>query len=170
MPCETFDTLLLGSQITVLFPNFAPNNTWQPPNGDFWGAKFERPNGTTTDAGLAQISKAGRAGGSGQEVTVNNINLCFGAGFGQVLKRIKLAFGEYGGNLNLKINGQFVNFANFMQIDGQVIGGVRAKVLSGGMGNDSGEIEFTGQIRDQRWWGQLAIGGQELFIDNLCWE
>lgn len=170
MQCETFDSLTLGSRITVHFLNPVPNNSWQPPNGDFWGAPFIWANGISTTTGFAQIDKKLLAGGSGLEVTINNINLCFGANSGQVLKRIKFAFGEYGGNLNLMINRQFVNFANFKDIHGKVIGGVKVKVLSGGAGNDKGTIEFTGTINDQRWWGHLAIGGQELWIDDFCWE
>jgi hypothetical protein len=170
MQCETFDSLAIGSQITVYFLNAVYSNTWQPPNGDFWGAKFVWSNGNSTDAGYARISNRGHAGGSGHEVTINNISLCFGTNFGQVLKRIRFKFGEYGGNLNLMINRQFVNFANFKDIHGQVIGGVKVNVLSGGSGNDSGEVELVGTIRDQRWWGHLAIGGQELWIDDFCWE
>lgn len=168
--CESFDTLPLGSQIGVFMLNPVPANNWQPPNGDFWGGPFVWSNNISTNNGFARISQAGRAGGSGREVTVNNLALCFGANFGQILKRIRFSFGEYGGNLNLMLNRQFVNFGNFQQIHGQVIGGVKVKVLSGGAGNDMGKIEFTGKITDQRWWGHLAIGGQELWIDDFCWE
>ncbi len=170
MRCEKFDSLPVGSQITAYLLNPAPNNTWQPPNGDFWGAKFVSANGNSTDTGYARITRAGHARGSGLEMMVNNINLCFSANFGQVLKRITVAFGEYGGNLNLMINRQFVNFSNFRDIHGQTIGGVKVNVVTGGAGHDSGQIEFTGDIYDQRWWGHLALGGQELWLDNLCWE
>ncbi|MCE7986390.1 MAG: hypothetical protein DYG89_34900 [Caldilinea sp. CFX5] len=170
MHCETFDTLALGSQIIVHSLNPVPTNTLQPPNGDFWGAKFIWANGNSTDTGYARIENRGRAGGSGHEVRVNNLNLCFGANFGQVLTRIKFVFGEYGGNLNLMLNRQFVNFRNFKDIDGQIIGGVKVIIHSGGAGNDTGVVELDGTINDQRWWGHLAIGGQELWIDDFCWE
>ena len=93
MPCETFDSLALGSQIIVYFLNPVYSNTWQPPNGDFWGAKFVWVNGNSTDTGYARIDNKKHAGGSGHEVRVNNINLCFGANTGQVLRHIKFAFG-----------------------------------------------------------------------------
>lgn len=175
MTCEDFETLPLGSKITDYLLNPVFTNTWQPPNGDFWGSKFVLANGIPYDGGFAEIVKAGRAGGTGQGVMINNMNLCFSAGFGQVLKQIRFAFGEYGGNLNLMINRQFIPrqfipFSNFRDLDGKTIAGVKVNVLSGGYGNDAGEIEFTGEIKDQRWWGQLSIGGQELWIDNLCWK
>ena len=80
-----------------------------------------------------------------------------------------LRFGEYGGNLNLRINNDFRNFRNFADVHGTTIGGVNVNVLSGGNGNDSGKIKFTGTIQDQGNWGHLAIGGQEFWIDDLCW-
>jgi hypothetical protein len=68
------------------------------------------------------------------------------------------------------VDRQFVNFKNFHDINGKTIGTVKVNVLSGGTGNDFGEVEFTGAINDRRWWGHLAIGGQELWIDDFCWE
>jgi hypothetical protein len=47
---------------------------------------------------------------------------------------------------------------------------VKVNVVSGGGGNDKGVVEFTGKITDDRWWGHLGIGGQELWIDDFCWE
>src|SRR5262249_57871068 len=119
MQCETFDTLPLGSQLGVYLLNPVPANTWQPPNGDFWGAAFVWANNISTTAGFARIDNRKRAGGTGKDVLIHNINLCFAVNFGQVLKRIKFLFGEYGGNLNLMINRQFVNFQNFRDIHGQ---------------------------------------------------
>ncbi|HEV8398701.1 MAG TPA: hypothetical protein VGQ18_02560 [Gemmatimonadales bacterium] len=170
MQCESFDTLPLGAQLTVYLLNPVPGNTWQPPNGDFWGAAFVWANNHSTNSGFARIDNRRRAGGSVQDVMINNINLCFAVNFGQVLSRIKFSFGEYGGNLNLVINRQFVNFKNFRDIHGQTIGGVRVNVLGGGFGNDTGAVELSGKITDQRWYGHMAIGGQELWIDDLCWE
>ncbi len=170
MRCEKFETLALNSQITVHALNPVPSNTFQPPDGDFWGAGFTPGTGPPLNTGVARIVDMKRAGGTGHEVKVNNICLCFSAGFGQVLQRITFAFGEYGGNLNLMLNGQFVNFQNFQDIDGKIIRGVKVTVLSGGGGQDFGKIEFTGPINDQMWWGHLAIGGQELWIDDWCWE
>ena len=142
MPSETFDSLPLGSTITPYLLSPVPGNTCQPPNGEFWGATFVWTNGISTNTGYARIQNKGAAGGSAHEVVVNNINLCFGAKPCQVLEGIQFNFGEYGGNLNLMINRQFVNFSNFQDIHGQIIGGVKINVLSGGRGNDSGEVGF----------------------------
>jgi hypothetical protein len=68
------------------------------------------------------VQNGGMANGSGMEMMVNNINLDID--FGGSVTYSEVYFGEYGGNLNLEINGQFVNFENFHQIDGALIGGV----------------------------------------------
>src|SRR5262245_11003152 len=110
------------------------------------------------------------AGGAGNEINVNNIMLSVSRGFGATLQKIRLSFGEYGGNLNLSVANKFVNVSNFADIAGTTINGVTVNLLSGGGGNDMGEIEFTGNMIDQAsGLGQFSIGGQELYIDNICY-
>jgi hypothetical protein len=94
-----------------------------------------------------------------QEMIVNNILLKFD--FGGPVAGLALRFGEYGGNLNIDINGEFVNFENFADINGAVIGGVNVSVVNG-LGNDQGTLTLLGTIES------FAIGGQELFIDDVC--
>jgi hypothetical protein len=122
---------------------------------------FVWSNGTPTSSGYAQVGNAGLAGGAGQEMQVNNINLAFD--FGQPLLGLSLNFGEYGGNLNIEINGDFRNFENFADINGLVIGGVKVVVVNG-FGNDQGHLGLNGIIH------QFAVGGQELWIDDVCPE
>ncbi len=114
----------------------------------------------TTTAGYARVVASAKAGGSGHELAVNNVNLGFD--FGQPLKGLTLKFGEYGGNLNIEVNGDFRNFENFKDIDGKVIGGVHVSVPVGGYGNDKGVLKLEGEI------DTLVIGGQELFLDDIC--
>ncbi len=116
-------------------------------------------NGTPTDSGLAYVTDSKAAGGFGMEIQVNNINLTFN--FPAPLSGLSLLFGEYGGNLNIDINGDFRNFENFADINQRDIGGVKISVLQG-FGNDAGYLQLSGAIKS------LAIGGQELWIDNVC--
>jgi hypothetical protein len=111
--------------------------------------------------GFARVGNIGRAGGSGKELQVNNVNLGFGLLF--PAETLELRFGEYGGNCNIRINGVLRNFANFADLDGTRIGGVDVSVV-GGFGNDKGQIALQGPT-----W-QLAVGGQELWIDALTFE
>jgi hypothetical protein len=120
---------------------------------------FEWSNGVTTTGGRAEVGTLGRAFGSYNELGVNNVNLDFD--FGATAKGLRLLFGEYGGNLNLEINGDRRNFENFADIHGQSIGGVSVAV-TGGLGNDHGFIKFTGDI------DSFTLGGQELWVDDVC--
>lgn len=120
--------------------------------------KFQWSSGIWTDTGHTKVDTGRMAGGFGNEMNVNNVNLEFA--FPRIIPELVLAFGEYGGNCNIEINGDFLNFANFSEIDGKTIGGVEVSVVNG-FGNDTGRIHLKGKIT------QFAIGGQELYIDNI---
>lgn len=94
-------------------------------------------------------------GGSRQDMEVNNVSLVFK--FGSI-NGLSLRFGEYGGNLNITINGVFQNFNAFSDIDGTTIGGVSISVVSSG---SLGTLTLSGVINS------FAIGGQELWIDDV---
>jgi hypothetical protein len=132
---------------------------------------FTSQSGTVTTSGKATTETGGKAGGSGVEISVNNMTLSVDRGFGQSLKAVRFSFGEYGGNLNLSVNNVFQNFDNFASINNTIVGGVAAHVKSGGSGNDKGVIEFVGNMPEQTGGlGQLAVGGQELWIDDICFD
>ncbi|MEA3291118.1 MAG: hypothetical protein U9Q71_02235 [Pseudomonadota bacterium] len=120
---------------------------------------FQWTGGAWTSGGRATIGNTGEAGGSGQEVWVNNINLDFG--FSVTPNTLFLNFGEYGGNLNIEINGDFRNFADFADIHGANIGTVGVSVTNG-HGHDQGTLLLSGEIHS------FSIGGQELVIDRVC--
>ncbi|OEU44835.1 MAG: hypothetical protein BBJ60_02885 [Desulfobacterales bacterium S7086C20] len=120
--------------------------------------KFQWSNGDWTDAGHTTVENGGRAGGSGNEMNVNNVNLDFDLGL--PVTGLSLLFGEYGGNLNIQINSVFKNFENFSEINGEIIDGVYVTVVNG-FGNAMGSLHLTGLIQ------QFAIGGQELWIDDV---
>ena len=58
---------------------------------------------TSTDTGVATVQAAGDAGSTGKELWFNNINIVFN--FGGPCQDLTLHLGEYGGNLNIMING-----------------------------------------------------------------
>jgi hypothetical protein len=120
---------------------------------------FEWSSGTSTSSGHARIDDDGDAGSVGQEIWANNVNLSFV--FPVRPNVLFLRFGEYGGNLNININGDFRNFANFAEIHMTTIGGVEVTVTNG-FGSDMGTLTLKGEIN------AFAIGGQELVIDQVC--
>lgn len=118
---------------------------------------FVLSNGQPTTNGFALVDDAGNAGGTGHDLRLNNANVAF------QLKRasslLTIQFGEYGGNVNLTINGKLANVADFGLLDGTTLGDVAIAVT-----NVSGPVavlQLSGPVEE------LAIGGQELWIDDV---
>jgi len=88
---------------------------------------------------------------------VNNVNLRFD--FGESPKTLSLRYGEYGGNINVEINGDLRNVDDFSDLISP-IGGVHVTI--GNFGDCKGVVSLSGTINS------LAIGGQELWIDHVC--
>ncbi len=101
------------------------------------------------------------AGGTANEIKLNNIGIS--TTFASAMYSVSFKFGEYGGNINLRVNGALANFADFNDIDGTMIGGALASVVNG-FGNDMGSVTLNGSVT------QLSVSGQELWIDDLCFE
>jgi hypothetical protein len=152
LTCSDFSNLPLGQTYLV-------GNTFVLPVAQVTVRPFQAGNGVWTNNGRARVVQRGLAGGAGRELEVNNVNLTFA--FGARIKGLTLRFGEYGGNLNMEINGDFRNFKNLADVDGLTIGGVMVSVV-GGLGNDRGELKLAGPIQS------FTLGGQELWIDDLC--
>jgi hypothetical protein len=150
-PCVDFEDPALNT-------TYAVGDTFQDSGVTITVKAFQWSNGTWHSGGSGRIVALGRAGGSAQEANANNVNFAFG--FPRIT-RLALRFGELGGNVNLKINGDFRNFANLQDIQGLTIGGVTATV-TGGTGNDMGTLTLQGVIE------VFEIGGQELWLDDVC--
>lgn len=109
--------------------------------------------------GLASVSTGGDACGSGQELRVNNVNIEFD--YGVPLTALVIHYGEYGGNVNLTVNGACANVQNFADLP-PFLGGVSVSVSDQGPpGQSCGRIVLNGPIF------QAAVGGQELIIDDV---
>lgn len=146
----TFENLALGTRFQV--------GDSLPLTGVIATAqRFTWSNGETTDGGFAQVEAGGRAGGTGQELELNNINL--NLAFATSQPQVTIQFGEYGGNINLTLNGELRNTGNFAALSGETIGGVTVTVDQSD--GPIGRLICTGEIN------QLAIGGQELWIDTI---
>ncbi len=116
--------------------------------------------GGGTGSGSVTVGTGGQADGGGNELVINNVNLSLG--YDYPLDGLALQYGEYGGNLNININGDFVNFENFVDIDKTQIGGTWIYTLDAGTpGQSSGALFVIGLIEG------FEIGGQELTIDNV---
>ena len=126
---------------------------------------FAYADGRMHSGGYGMVIDSNYACQSNHELMLNNINCTydFASSIGSQ-HYVRFAFGEYAGNINMIVNGDPRNTDNFIDLDGQVIGGATFKVLSGGLGNDCGVAELSGNIH------QLTLGGQQFVVDNLAVE
>ena len=110
-------------------------------------------------SGSAKVENGGLAGGTGKELHVNNINLGFN--FGTALNALTLQYGEYGGNINLEINGVLANVDNFFDLPAS-LGGTSVFTFDiGPHGNSKGAMFIIGTINT------FKIGGEKLYLDNI---
>jgi len=138
---------------------FTPGDTFTTEGVDFAVSDFTAGGGQTT-SGFVEVVDSSQAGGFADELQINNVNI--EPEIDQTLDGLSLMYGEFGGNLNLEINGEFENFDNFADINQTMIGGT--DVFTGDVGTPGqsrGFMTVTGPIN------QFAIGGQELFVDNV---
>jgi hypothetical protein len=114
--------------------------------------------GTTSD--LVRVSGTNQAGGFADELQIDNVTI--EPEIEQTLDGLSLMYGEFGGNLNLEINGDFRNFDNFADIHQTSVGGTNVFTGDVGTPGDSrGFMTVTGEV------DQFALGGQELYVDNV---
>ena len=151
--CITFESVPLGVDY-VAFNSFTDSGVTITVD------LFQWSNGTWVTGNHARADNRQMAGGSGQDMNLNNVNLRFDLG-PKGASDLTVAVGEYGGNINLLVNGDFRNFANFPDINNTIVGGTQVTVI-GGAQNQVGTLKLAGQVNS------FSIGGQELWIDDVC--
>ncbi len=114
-----------------------------------------------TPGNSARVEDGNMACGVSHELAINNVNVEFD--YGVSLLGMVIDFGEYGGNINLSINGQCVSEQFFSDVP-PLVGGVMVTVVEPNLGQGCGRITLQGNIQD------VSIGGQELWIDNIRCE
>lgn len=149
-PASDFEDLILGTEYKVgdIFTTRGTPVTVKP---------FQYSGGGWTADGYTKVVNLGLAGGSDNEMNANNVNLDFGIPVS--VSGCSLLFGEYGGNINVEINGDFRNVPDFSDLNGLTIGGVQVTVVD--LGSSKGSLKLVGTIN------QFAIGGQELWLDDV---
>ena len=123
--------------------------------------RFQWANGNWTSSGSAKVDTRNYAQGSGKVLSANNVNLNFQ--FNYPIDKITFKFGELGGNNNIRVNSDFQNLQNLVNLNGTTIGGVQVTVNANQQGNNwYGKMILDGNISD------FSIGGQELWLDDVC--
>jgi hypothetical protein len=141
--------------------------------------QFDWGGGVWTNRGVLMVENGGIAGGTGKELHTDNVNLAVKFGSGVELTKFSFLFGEYGGGLNLGINGHFETLQNFDEAPAIPFPGVVVNVTgAGATGQGKGKIEIEGIIEEHTYDCNGVLhsatvvvgGGQELWIDNITAE
>lgn len=119
----------------------------------------------STVTGSTTIFDDGSAGGFGQDVNTNNINMSFS--FPYPLERLSFEYGDYGGSVNLELSGKReVMSGGMTAFDGETIVDSVVTVTADrdvtGAPLQTGTVTISGPITS------FAVGGQEFFIDSIC--
>lgn len=151
--CVDFESVPLGTDYVFL-------DTFTDSRVPITVEAYQWPGGTWTTGNQARADNRQEAGGTGKDINLNNVNLRFN--LGRVgANDLTIAVGEYGGNVNMLVNGEFRNFENFPDIHNTTIGGAQVMVTNAAQ-NQTGSVSLTGPIKS------FSIGGQELWIDDVC--
>ncbi len=159
------DAVTLGFEDLTLGDRYTVGDTFTEGGMTVTGEAFQWSNGEFDENGFARVENAGHAGGSGQDLRVNNINLAFALPAGYA--HAQFTFGASGGNVNLKVNGELQNAANFSDMDGRTVAGVQVSVAMDASDSKHGRLRLDADTADI---SSLAIGGQELWIDDVTFR
>jgi len=125
--------------------------------------QFQWGDGNWTSSGSAKVDTRNYSKGSGNDLTPGNVNLRFL--FDYPVDKITLKFGDLGGNSNIKVNDDFRNVPDLVSLNGTMLGGVQVTMNAVQQGSNwYGKMTLDGNINN------FSIGGQELYIDDVCHE
>lgn len=120
---------------------------------------------TSYNDGSATVIAAEKTGNTGNEIMLNNVNLGFDVGS---LECITIRFFKSGGNVNLIINQVEGNFNEFQDTN---VGGVDVSVAYDSNTSYKGTLTLRGKFEkfvfQEKWLISFAIGGQELWLDDI---
>ena len=153
--CASFNALTSGT-------NYQNGDT-VPSLIEYLVSDFVWANGTTTTMGKLKIDNRGYAQGTGNDLNLNNATMVPQHNFPVGI--ISLKFAWLGGNNNITINGQFSQVTNPIDLNGTTINGVSISVTAVQNGNNwYGVMLLSGDITS------FSIGGQELWVDDYCFD
>lgn len=116
-------------------------------------------NGDPATGGFARVDDNQAAGGSGLDLNTNNVTVEFL--LDKSISALSMRYGDYGGNVNLWINGELLNTADFADLDGKTVNGVLIEVAKT---EPRGTLTLSGVLE------KFAVGGQEFWIDDVLFD
>ncbi len=156
-PCDgtkvTFEDLSIGTSYNL-------GDVFTSDGVSFTVVQFIWGNGNPSPSGTVTVSDQQLSGGSGNDIFISNVSVKPTLPAGTT--KITFNAGTYGGNMNLKVNGDFLNFNDIATISSTTLGGVL--ITATGSQGAPGTWTLEGNITS------FEVGGQEFWVDNLCIE
>ncbi len=166
--CFDFDGLTPGTTATV-------GPLVSTPTGNVSLQPFQDAGGTWHSGGSVEVVASNHAQATpSQELWLRNISFVANPDPDSV--EAKFAYADFGGNVNLGVNGVILNLADLSDIGpltasgnyAATVGGVEVRVTRVNMFSfhfgDVSLIAPAGTVIDT-----FGVGGAELFIDHFCW-
>ncbi len=129
---------------------------------------FQWGNGTWTNTGPGASVRDDMPNETDNAMFLNNVNLGFNI---KSTECLTIQYCDKGGNENLIING-IVGNDELQAFNGVDFNGVMVSVDIVDLQENCGTIRLEGQFEEfyfqEQWWITFAIGGQELYIDDIC--
>jgi len=158
-PCPDPDCL--DFELEPLDRSFTNGQTFTEDGLTLKVSDFTTSNGNTISTGSVNIQGDNRARHIRHEANLSNATLNWRYNCAQ---RVTFNYGEFGGSVNLIIDGELANVANMIDLNGTSLGGaavsVTATPVSGG--GVVGRVTLTGIMQT------IGVGGQEFWIDHVC--
>lgn len=161
--CAIFDDLTLGT-------NYVANNQLPTSGVTFQVMSFVWSNGTVTPSGHgATVVDDMPLPDMGYSLFINNVNLGLLLDSGNCFT---IQYCDKGGNENLLVNGLTGNTPDLVDLNNTNMGGVEVTVDVLDPLENCGVVTLKGDFQDflydNNWTITFGIGGQELYIDNIC--
>jgi hypothetical protein len=161
--CATLDDLVLAT-------NYVINNQIPTSGVTFQVMSFIWSNGTVTYSGHgATVVDDMPLPNMGYSLFVNNVNLGLLLDSGNCFT---IEYCDKGGNENLLVNGINGNTPDLSDLNNTNMGGVEVTVDILDPQQNCGVVTLKGDFQnfvfDNNWNITFGIGGQELYIDNVC--
>ena len=101
--------------------------------------------------------------GDGFELKTRSCNVSHDFGAYGGVNDVTFRCGEYGGGVNIAVNGDFASADDWIVFDGMTLGGCLVSVVLGGDEGDCTIVELAGHV------DKLTLGGEENAIDCIEW-
>lgn len=155
--CNRFSSLVVGEQYQPKAA-IAPD----PPLAYFLTMHINISTGGSTANRYSEVAATTKAGRTSPELYLHDVGIA--AQFSLLMQEVRVAFRETGSThqtFALTVNGETTAFSTFTELHNKQLGGATLAVTNGGQ-RGQGELIIAGKVKS------LAIGGEELWLDDLC--